>query len=102
VNSVEELVYFGRKRPDGLTFGSPGVGSPSHLTGAKIIAATGTPAHVVRYRGGPPMRADLLPGRLDAAVMRLVLARPYLLDKRLKGLAIDAAERGPHIPDVPT
>ena len=48
------------------------------------------------------MMADLLPGRLDAAVMSLVLARPYLLDKRLKGLAVDAAERWSVIPDVPT
>jgi tripartite-type tricarboxylate transporter receptor subunit TctC len=102
VNSLAEFVEFGKKRTDGLTFGSPGVGSPSHLTGAKIIAATGTPAQVVHYRGGPPMMADLLPGRLDAAVMSLVLARPYLLDKRLKGLAIDAAERWSVIPDVPT
>ena len=48
------------------------------------------------------MMADLLPGRLDAAVMSLVLARPYMLDKRLKGLAIDAAGRWSVIPDVPT
>ena len=48
------------------------------------------------------MMADLLPGRLDAAVMSLVLARPYLLDKRLKGLAIDAAERWSVMADVPT
>ena len=48
------------------------------------------------------MMADLLPGRLDAAVMSPVLARPYLLDKRLKGLAINSAERWSVIPDVPT
>jgi tripartite-type tricarboxylate transporter receptor subunit TctC len=102
VNSLAEFVAFGKKKTDGVTFGSPGVGSPSHLTGAKIIAATGTPAQVVHYRGGPPMMADLLPGRLDAAVMSTVLARPYLLDKRLKGLAIDASERWSVIADVPT
>ena len=102
VNSVADLVEYGKKKADGLTFGSPGVGWPSHLTGAKIVAATGTPAQVVHYRGGPPMMADLLPGRLDAAVMSSVLARPYLIDKQLKGLAIDAAERWAVIADVPT
>jgi tripartite-type tricarboxylate transporter receptor subunit TctC len=101
-NSLAEFVAFGKKKPDGVTFGSPGVGSPSHLTGAKIIAATGTPAQVVHYRGGPPMLADLLPGRLDGAVMSTVLAKPHLLDKRLKGLVVDATERWSVIADVPT
>jgi len=102
VDSLAEFVAFGKKKADGVTFGSPGVGSPSHLTGAKIIAATGTPAQVVHYRGGPPMLADLLPGRLDGAVMSTVLAKPYLLDKRLKGLVVDANERWSVIADVPT
>jgi tripartite-type tricarboxylate transporter receptor subunit TctC len=102
VESIAELVELGKRKAQGLTFGSPGTGSPSHLTGAKIVAATGIPAQFVHYRGGPPLVTDLLPGRLDAAVISLVHAKPYLLDKKLKALAIDSTERWSVIADVPT
>src|SRR5262245_35162755 len=35
--SLAELQDYGRKKPGGLTFGTPGLGSPSHLLGAKIL-----------------------------------------------------------------
>ena len=37
--SMKELHELGRKKPGGLTFGTPGLGSPSHLLGAKILLA---------------------------------------------------------------
>ena len=76
VKSIAELVELGKKKAQGLTFGSPGIGSPSHLTGAKIVAATAMPAQFAHYRGGPPLVADLLPGRLDAAVISQVSPSP--------------------------
>jgi tripartite-type tricarboxylate transporter receptor subunit TctC len=102
VASFHGLLEYGKSRSDGLTFGSPGVGTPSHLTGAKLMAATGTPAQYVHYRGGAPMMADLLPGRLDAAVLSTPLAKPYLQDNRLRAVALDAPARWSPIPDVPT
>ena len=102
VNSFAELIVFGKKKPDGLTFGSPGVGTPSHLTGAKLMAATKTPVLFVHYRGGAPMMADLLPGRLDVAVLSTPLAKAFLLDKKIKAIALDARERWSVIPEVPT
>jgi tripartite-type tricarboxylate transporter receptor subunit TctC len=102
VNSFAELTASGKKKPEGLTFGSPGLGTPSHLIGAKLMLATGTPAQYVHYRGGAPMMSDLLPGRLDVAVLSTPLARAFLVDKKLKALAADAPERWSVIPDVPT
>ena len=34
-NTMKELHEWGRKKQGGLTFGTPGLGSPSHLLGAK-------------------------------------------------------------------
>ena len=102
VSSFQDLLSYGKSKPDGLTFGSPGVGTPSHLTGAKLMSATGTPAQYVHYRGGAPMMADLLPGRLDTAVLSTPLAKPYLQDNRLRAIALDAPARWSAIPDVPT
>lgn len=102
VNSIADLVAFGKKKPDGLTFGSPGVGTPSHLAGAKLMAVAKTPAQFIHYRGGSPMMTDLLPGRLDVAWPSAPTAKAFLLDKKIKALAIEGNERWSLIPEVPT
>ena len=38
--TMNELHDWGRKKPGGLTFGTPGLGSPSHLLGAKFCSPT--------------------------------------------------------------
>ena len=48
------------------------------------------------------MMADLISGRLDAAMLSTPLAKSYLVDKRLKALAIDARTRWSIIPEAPT
>ena len=63
--TMKELHELGRKKPGGLTFGTPGLGSPSHLLGAKILLADKVPFETAHYRGGAPMMADLITGRVD-------------------------------------
>lgn len=99
---VSELFAMGGRKVGGLTFGTPGLGSPSHLLGARILLATKTRAETVHYRGGAPMMADLITGRLDFAFPTVSVSRPYFADAKLKGLAIDSASRSPHLPQVPT
>src|SRR5262249_42930975 len=59
--TMAELHDIGRKKVGGLTFGTPGLGSPSHLLGAKILLADKIPAETIHYRGGAPMVAALIP-----------------------------------------
>jgi len=100
--TVSELHDLGRKKPGGLTVGTPGLGSPSHLLGAKILLAAKVPAETIHYRGGAPMMADLITGRIDFAWPTLSTSRAYIADKRLRALALDADTRWPMLPDVPT
>jgi tripartite-type tricarboxylate transporter receptor subunit TctC len=101
-NTVAELLAYGKKKAGGLLFGSPGVGTPSHLLAAKISAATNTPMQYVHYRGGAPMRADLVTERVDFALASYTVAKGFFVEKRLKGLAVDAAARLSVLPEVPT
>jgi len=100
--TMAELHDLGRKKPGGLTFGTPGLGSPSHLLGAKILLADKVPAETVHYRGGAPMMADLITGRVDFGWPTLSTSRAYLADKKLRALALDADARWAPLPDVPT
>jgi tripartite-type tricarboxylate transporter receptor subunit TctC len=101
-NTVAELLDYGKKKPGGLLFGSPGVGTPSHLLAAKISDATKTPMQYVHYRGGAPMMADLVTERVDFALASYTVGKGFFIEKKLKALAVDAAGRMSVMPDVPT
>ena len=101
-NTLAELLAMAKKKDGGLSFGTPGAGSPAHLLGAKIALATGTPMQYVHYRGGPPMIADLVTSRVDFGLLSYIAAKPHIDDNKLKGLVIDADTRIAQIPNVPT
>jgi tripartite-type tricarboxylate transporter receptor subunit TctC len=100
--TLEELFDFGRKKPGGLSMGSPGLGSPSHLLGARLALAAKVPMQSIHYRGGAPMMADVLTGRVDFALPTLSTSRSFLAEKKLRPLALEATERWSGLPDVPT
>lgn len=100
-NSLTDLTALAKTKSGGLNVGSPGLGTPSHLSGAKLMALTKTPSQFVHYRGGAPLLTDLLPGRIDAAVISPMTAKPHLLDKKIKALSSDGAERWASFADVP-
>jgi tripartite-type tricarboxylate transporter receptor subunit TctC len=99
--TLDELFELGRKRSGGLSMGTPGLGSPSHLLGARVALAANAPLQSIHYRGGAPMLADVLTGRVDFAVVTLSTSRAFLADKRLRALALDADARWSELPDVP-
>ncbi len=100
--TLAELHDWGRKKPGGLTFGTPGLGSPSHLLGVKILLAAKVPNQVVHYRGGSAMMADLITGRVDFSWPTLSTSRANIAEKKLRALALDADARWAPLPDVPT
>ncbi len=101
VNTAAELIEYGKKK-QGIFFGSPGVGTPSHMLAAKIAAVKQMTVEHVHYRGGAPMMADLITGRVDFGLTSYTLSRAYLADGKLKALAIDVPARFPELPNVPT
>jgi tripartite-type tricarboxylate transporter receptor subunit TctC len=100
--SVAELLALGRARPGGLSFGSAGAGTPAHLLAAQIGRGTKTPIEFIQYRGGAPLMADLITGRIDFAFASYTSARANLDGGKLRALAVDADTRLPASPDVPT
>jgi tripartite-type tricarboxylate transporter receptor subunit TctC len=100
--NLAELWALGKKKDGGLSFGSPGVGTPSHMLAARLGRATGTPMQMVHYRGGGPMMADLITGRVDWALASYTVAKGHFIEKKLRALAIDADERWDGMPDVAT
>src|SRR6186997_685097 len=84
VKTMAELHDWGRKKPGGLTVGTPGLGSPSHLLGSKILLADKVPFEAVHYRGGAPMMADLVTGRVDFSWPTLSTSRTFIGENKLR------------------
>jgi tripartite-type tricarboxylate transporter receptor subunit TctC len=100
--TLGELLALGRSKPGGLSAGTAGVGTTGHLTAERIRLSTGTPMQAVQYRGGAPMLADLLTGRIDFALLAYNVVKPQVDAGKLRLLAVDADARWPDAPDVPT
>jgi tripartite-type tricarboxylate transporter receptor subunit TctC len=100
--SVADLLALGKSKPGGLLLGSPGAGTPGHLLAAGISVGTHTPMQYVHYRGGAPVIADLIMGRVDFTLTSYNSTRSNIDAKQLRVLAVDADKRLPALPDVPT
>lgn len=102
VRSVRELADYGRAHPGKVTYGSWGVGSYPHLTGAYFSRDNGGDMVHAPYKGEAPMLQDLLGGQLQFAVASVLSARPHIEAGKLRPLAVTGTQRAAALPDVPT
>lgn len=97
--SVAEVVA--ASRVNSLTFGTSGVGGAGHLAGEQFNAIAGVRNTHVPYRGGGPLIADLITGKMDIAFTPYSGARPHAEAGRVRMLAVTTAARSPLAPDLP-
>lgn len=100
--SLKELADYVRANPGKFNFGSPGSGSPTHLTGASFSQLTGNSMVYIPYKGTPPMVLALLANDIQLAFPTLSPVVGHLKSGKLRALAVMARERLPELPDVPT
>ena len=90
------------KRTPGLTYGTPGIGTPGHLAGALLGSRAGIRLEHVPYRGGQDAARDLIAGNIDAAISTANTLRPLVEDGRAHGIALTSAERRGSLARLPT
>lgn len=100
--SVADLVELAKKKPEGLTYGSQGVGTGGHLLGVLLAKQAGVKLVHVPYRGVAPAVTDTVAGRMDFMFSSYLSAAGHIEGGRLRMMAIAGEERHPSIADVPT
>lgn len=100
--TLAEFVALAKARPGGLSVGSTGVGSGTHLTLARLAHATGAPLVHVPFRGGGALGADVIAGTVDGVVLELNTALGLAQNGQARILAVAAERRAAAAPAVPT
>jgi tripartite-type tricarboxylate transporter receptor subunit TctC len=102
VKDLKGLIALAKSRPNGLLFGSSGVGSISHLSGAYLANQTGAKLTHVSYKGSAEAMTDLLTGRIDMMFAARSTITGYLKAGKLVALASSTSKRPKGMEDLPT
>jgi tripartite-type tricarboxylate transporter receptor subunit TctC len=102
VASIADLIRLAKQKPEGLTYGSSGVGAASHLAGLLFANDTGIKLLHVPYKGTGPAVTDLLGGRIDLMFAPGPVVQQFVASGQLKALGVTDTQRSKFYPDVPT
>ncbi len=101
VSTFAAFIAYAKANPGKLNYGTPGLGSSSHLTGEMLKLAAHIQMTHVPYAGLAPALTDLLAGHTDVMTANLDSVLSQVQEGRLRGLAVTSEQRAPELPDLP-
>jgi tripartite-type tricarboxylate transporter receptor subunit TctC len=101
VQNVAELIAYAKARPDGISYASPGAGTPLHLAGELFSRMAGIKTLHVPYKGSSPALTDLMGGRVDMMFDVLGTSIELVRAGRLRALGVTSLQRSGQLPQVP-
>jgi tripartite-type tricarboxylate transporter receptor subunit TctC len=99
LRSTAELVAHAKANPGQLSYGTPGVGTPQHITGEMLCHRAGIRMEHIPYRGAN--LADVISGVLPIGIQNAGAAMPLVRDGRLRCIGVTSLTRSPNAPDLP-
>ena len=101
-NDVKSLIAFANGLPKGMSWGSPGLGTRSHIVGELLAETTGAKMTHIPYKGATQALTDLMANEISAVSMTLSSVRPLIATNKFKPIAVSSVQRVPGLPNVPT
>jgi tripartite-type tricarboxylate transporter receptor subunit TctC len=102
VDTLQELVTYGKANPGKLNYGTSGVGTLNHLLMEQFKHASAVPIMAVPYRSIGQAFTDAMGGQIQVIFPGLAAAMPHVRSGAFKPLAVTGDKRHPLLPDVPT
>jgi tripartite-type tricarboxylate transporter receptor subunit TctC len=99
--TVRDLINMAKAKPKGVTFGSAGIGTQTHLAGENFIFSAGIDVVHIPYKGEAPAVSDLIGGQIQFVTPNLSAAIAFVRSGKLRALAVTSRERSKQLPDVP-
>lgn len=102
ITTLEGLVELSKKTQGGLSYGTSGIGSITHIAGELLNQKTGANLVHVPYKGGGPAVNDVLGGHIPLAFGSAASVRQHIQGGFLTPIAVPSLERSPALPEVLT
>ena len=102
VQSMRELLAYGKANPGRMQYGTYAIGSINHLAGILISQLTGLAMEHVPYKGGAAAVADVLAGQIPIAIVGASSVLPQARSGKLRILAVIENRRFASVPGVPS
>jgi tripartite-type tricarboxylate transporter receptor subunit TctC len=100
--SLGELLEDARRNPEGVTFGSAGVGSTHHLAGELLAKSAGVKLLHVPYRGDTGSLTALMSNDVSCIIAPPTAVTSNIKAGKIRALATTGPQRWPGLPEVPT
>jgi tripartite-type tricarboxylate transporter receptor subunit TctC len=100
--SLGGLIEAARAKPETISYGSIGSGSPQHLAAELLSSMAKVRFLHIPYKGSGPLVQDAVGGHLNMAVSSVPPAVPLVRAGKLRALAVTSRVRSEALPDVPT
>jgi tripartite-type tricarboxylate transporter receptor subunit TctC len=99
INSLMALI---KSKPGQLNYGSPGNGTPHHLSMELLKSLKGLDIVHVPYKGISNATTDLIGGQVQVMFATFNSLLPFAKSGKLKMIAVTGPKRSELMPDVPT
>ncbi|HSU77065.1 MAG TPA: tripartite tricarboxylate transporter substrate binding protein [Burkholderiales bacterium] len=100
--TLADLVAAAKAKPGTINIGHAGIGSGTHLSTEKFIAAANIKVVEVPFKGTPEVVAAILGHNVDGYWAPISAGLSNIKSGKLRPLAVTTAKRSPVLPDVPT
>src|SRR5262245_17859674 len=101
-NTLAEFIAAAKAKPKTLNYGSPGVGTPHHLSMALVETVGGIELVHVPYKGTAGAVQDLLGGQIGYMFLPVHVSAQHIRTGKLKAIAAGSPKRLAQLPDTPT
>ena len=102
VKDVNSLLALIKSKPGQFNYGSPGNGTPHHLSMELLKSLKGVDIVHVPYKGIAGATTDLIGGQVQVMFATFNSLIPFAKAGKLKMIAVTGAKRSELMPDVPT
>lgn len=102
VTDFRDLVAQSKANPRLFSYGTPGVGSLSHLSTELLKTRSGLAIEHIGYKGSGPLNTDLLGGHVPLATDNLNSQLNNIRGGKVKPIVVLSSRRDPAAPQVPS
>ena len=100
--TLGDLIAAAKAKPSSISMASPGNGTVAHLSGVRLMNASGAKFEHIPYKGAGSAIPDILGGNVDFFVSSVPTLQSQVAGGRMRALAVTSLKRSSAAPALPT